>query len=77
MKTVYEHTLGDAIAGLYVDGDFVIEQVKYPLAKALDPADKFIDSSIDSLEAKVGWAKALLEPLRASAKAALAKLISG
>lgn len=79
MKTIYEHSVGGdgAVAGLYLDGEFVVEQVKYPLAKALDPADKFIDSSIDSLEAKLGWAKPLLEGVRASAKAALAKLVGG
>lgn len=79
MKTIYESAVGGdgAMVGLYVDGEFLIEQVKYPLAKALDPADKFIDSSIDALEAKLGWAKAIIEPIRAAAKAALAKVIGG
>jgi hypothetical protein len=81
MKTIYEHSIGGdgAVAGLYVDGDFVIEQVKYPLAKALDPADKFIDSAIDGLEAKIpgDWDKALLEPARVAAHAELQKLVGG
>lgn len=80
MKPIYEHSVGGdgAIAGLYIDeeGGFIVEQVKYPLNKALEPADKFIDSSIDGLEAKLGWAKPVLEGLRAAAHAALKKLVS-
>lgn len=79
MKTIYEHSVGGdgAVAGLYLDedGGFIVEQVKYPLAEAMDPADKFIDTAVDSLEAKLGWAKPVIEPLRAAAKSALAKLI--
>lgn len=79
MKTIYEHAVGGdgAIAGLYVDGDMIIESVKYPLAKALDPADKFIDSAVDSLEAKLSWSKAILDPLRSAAKAWLASAVGG
>lgn len=79
MKTIYEHTVGGdgALAGVYVDDQFIYETVKYPLAKALEAPDQFIDKSIDGLESKLGWAKALLEPVRVSAKAALAKLIGG
>lgn len=79
MKTIYEHTVGGdgAVMGAYVDGDWVIIQEKYPLSKAIDPADKFLDSSIDKLEEKFGWSKAFLEPLRVSAKAALLKLVGG
>jgi hypothetical protein len=79
MRTIYEHPIGDAIEGLYIDGEFIIQQTKYPLVKALEPADKFIDSSIDTAEAKIpgDWDKMVLEPLRALAHAELKKLAGG
>lgn len=79
MKTIYEHAVGGdgAVAGLYVsdDGLFIVEQVKYPMATALEPADKFIDSAVDGLEAKLSWTKAILDPMRAAAKAWLASAV--
>lgn len=81
MRTIYEKAIGGdgAVAGLYVDDQYVYETVKYPLAKALDPANKLVDNMIDGLEAKIpgDWDKAILEPLRTGAKAELAKLIGG
>lgn len=78
MKTIYEHAIGGdgAVAGLYEDEGFLIEQVKYPIAKAIEPGDKFIDSAVDTLEAKIpgDWDKVVLEPARAAGHAWLKKL---
>ncbi len=81
MKPIYEHAIGDdgVVAGLYVDGEFIIEQVKYPIKKAIEPADKFIDSVIDGLEAKIpgDWDRLILEPARAAGHAEVKRLAGG
>lgn len=80
MKVIYEHAVGGdgAKAGAYVDGVDLLVKVSYPLDKVLAPANKIIDDAIDKVEALIpgDWDKALLEPLKAEAKAALIKLIS-
>lgn len=80
MKTIYEHTIGGdgAVAGLYLEDGCLVEKVKYPLTKAAEPAHKFVDSSIDSLEAKIpgDWDKAVLEPVRAAAHIEIDKLVA-
>lgn len=81
MKTIYEHTIGGdgAMAGLYIEDGFVVEKVKYPIAKAAQPAHEFIDNTINSLEARIpgDWEKIALEPARVAAHAAIDKLTSG
>lgn len=80
MKTIYEHAIGGdgAVAGLYLEDGFLVEKVKYPLTKATDPAKAFVNSAIDSLEAKIpgDWDKAVLEPVRIAALAEVDKLIA-
>lgn len=70
----------EASGALVLDGGMLKGQIEvsYPLAKALDPVNKIIDSMIDKIEAAVpgDWDKALLEPIRVEAKAALLKLLS-
>lgn len=90
---IVEQAIGDkGKVGVYV-GDGVIElaanaavgdanvqfAVDYPIAKAADPVNKLIDSAFDKIEAIVpgDWDKALLEPIRAEAKAEFLKLIGG
>lgn len=80
MKTIYEHSVGGdgAMAGAYVEGGNVVIKASFPLEKAVEPLNKVIDQAIDKLESVIpgDWDKALLEPIRAEAKAALLKLIS-
>lgn len=81
MKTVYEHEVGGdgAMAGLYIEDGFAVLKIKYPLAKAMDPADKFLDKSIDSIENTIpgDWDKLILEPARAFGHEELKKLVAG
>ncbi len=81
MKTIYEHAIGSdgVVAGLYIDGDSVVEQIRYPMSKALAPVDALIDKSIDGLEAKIpgDWDKAVLEPIRIGAHAELKAFVGG
>lgn len=80
MKVIYEHGIGGdgAKAGAYIDGADLVAKVSFPLEKALAPINDVIDKAIDKIESTVpgDWDKALLEPIRAEAKAALVKLLS-
>jgi hypothetical protein len=80
MKTLVEQAIGGdgAKAGAYIDNGNLELRVAYPLAKVVEPVNKIIDGAIDRLEAAVpgDWDKALLEPIRAEAKAALVALLS-
>lgn len=80
MKTIAEMLLGGdgGKAGLYVDGDQLAIEVKYPLAKILDPVNLVIDGAFAKLEAAIpgDWDKAVLDPIRDAAKAELLKLIA-
>jgi hypothetical protein len=78
-KTIYEHAIGGdgAVAGLYIEDGFLVEKVSYPLSKAAAPAHKFIDTSVDTLEAKIpgDWDKAILEPMRIAGHGMIDKLL--
>lgn len=80
MKTIVEQAVGGdgAKAGLYVEGDQLTIKVGYPIAKLVSPITDVIDAAIDKIEALVpgDWDKALLEPIRAEAKAALVKVLA-
>lgn len=78
MKTIIEKQIGDVTVGLYIDDGKFVEKNSYPIAQAADPANKLVDSVVDGLEAKIpgDWDKALLEPIRAAAKAEIASLLS-
>jgi len=80
MKTIVEQVVGGdgAKAGLYVDGDQLTVKIGYPIAKLISPITDVLDAAIDKLEAAIpgDWDKALLEPIRAEAKAALVKVLS-
>jgi hypothetical protein len=80
MKTLVEQAIGGdgAKAGAYIDNGNLELRVAYPLAKVVEPVNKIIDTAIDKLEATIpgDWDKALLEPIRAEAKAALVALLS-
>lgn len=80
MKKIYEQGFGGdgAKAGLYVEEKELALKVTYPLEKMLSPVNAIIDQAINKLEAVIpgDWDKALLEPIRAEAKAQLLKLVS-
>lgn len=78
MKTIYEHAIGGdgAVGGLYVDNGFVVEQVKYPVAKFMAP----VLAPLDALEKKLeAIAPDVLDPMIKKAfdelKAAITSII--
>jgi hypothetical protein len=81
MKVIYEHSVGGdgAVAGLYIEDGYIVEKVKYPIAKAAEPAKAFVNKAIDTLEEKIpgDWDKLILEPGRAAALAEIDKLVAG
>lgn len=78
MKIV-EKQLGDAVLSLEIVDGFVVEQIRYPIAKAAEPAHKFLDKVIDGAEDKIpgDWDKAFLEPARIAGHAAIDKYTKG
>lgn len=79
-KVLVEKEFGGdgAKAGLMVEDGALVVKVSYPLDKLLSPVNDVIDSAINKLEALIpgDWDKAVLEPVRAAAKAELVKLLS-
>lgn len=80
MKTITEQEIGGdgATAGLYVDGGKLTVKIGYPIEKLISPITDVLDMAITKLEDTIpgDWDKALLEPIRAEAKAALIKVLS-
>jgi len=68
-----------AVLAIDPDGGTINVELKYPVAKLVEPVNAVIDSAIDKIEGVIpgDWDKALLEPIRAAAHAEIAALISG
>ncbi len=81
MKTLVEHGIGGdgGMIGLYLDEGKIKQIASYPIDKLLAPVNAIVDKAFDGLEKVIPgeWDMAILEPLRASAKAEIAKLIAG
>ena len=67
---------GTAVLGL--NGGKAVVNIEYPVAQLAAPITDLIDTTIDQLEAAIpgDWDKAVLEPIRAAAKAEVIKLLS-
>lgn len=80
MKALLEGSVGGdgGKAGIYIEENQLAVKLSIPLEKVLEPVNKVIDEAINKLEALVpgDWDKALLEPIRVEAKAALLKLLA-
>lgn len=80
MKSIVEQSVGGdgGKVGLYIDGANLALMAIYPLGKVLEPVNAVIDKAIDALEKAIPgeWDRALLEPIRVEAKAALVKLLA-
>lgn len=80
-KTIVDKAIGsgglDVAVG--VDGANLAVEIKFPLAKAVQPLNDIVDKAINAIEAAIpgDWDKALLEPIRAAAKAEVLALIGG
>ena len=80
MKSLVKQDIGGdgASAELSLDGGKLVLAVQYPVAKLAEPITKLIDKAIDAAEGAIpgDWDKAVLEPIRAAAKAEVIKLLS-
>lgn len=80
MKTVYESPVGGdgAKAGLYVEDGCLALKATYPMEKVIKPITDVIDMAIDKIEELIpgDWDKALLDPVKAEAKAAILKMLT-
>lgn len=80
MKVIVEQSIGGdgAKFGAYIEGDQLVAKVSYPLEKVVEPVSNVVDNLLMKLEAAIPgtWDKAIIDPIRADAKAQLVKLLS-
>ena len=79
MKELVSQEFGEGgSAALGLEGGSAVLTVKYPVSQLATPITELIDSTIDQLEAAIpgDWDSAVLEPIRAAAKAEVIKLLS-
>jgi hypothetical protein len=79
-KTLISQPIGGdgAKAELKIESGNLVAEISYPLTKLLDPVNAIIDSAVSKIEALIPGQldNALLEPIKAAAKAELAALLS-
>lgn len=81
MKSIVSKPIGGDGAMVTValdDNQNLVLGVSYPLAKLVGPVDQAIDGLVAKVESALGnagWAKAVLDPLDAAAKAELVSLL--
>jgi hypothetical protein len=78
-KAIIEKEIGGdgASAGLYVDDSHLSIQVRYPIAKVVEPIAKIADKAIDKLDEWIpGDQKAIADKLKAEIREEIAELLA-